>query len=198
MEIDYRGFAFVITLAGVINGLGIVRVLSSFAEFLRTQGRYRIKNYWVFDLWASYQFLMHILLWWSLWNMRHLEALNFGKYIYLLTGPIVLYLGTSLLAPAADEDPVDLRAHFFQVRRAYFTILGLFWLWGIFSWPMLLGAWPPTIPLLAANFAIAAILCFTERPKVHAALVIAAWVTLFVFVARFGMWLGEVGDLSVR
>lgn len=198
MEIDYRAFAFVITLAGVINGLGIVRMLSGFAEFLRNQGRHQIKNYWVFDLWASYQFLMHILLWWSLWNMRHVEALSFGKYIYLLTGPIVLYLGTSLLTPAVDEGPTDLRTHFFQVRRAYFTILGLFWLWAIFSWPVLLEAIPPTISLLAANFVIVVILRFTERPNVHAALVITVWTLLLLFVARFGMWLGEVGELTTR
>ena len=198
MEIDYRAFAFVITLAGVINGLGIVRMLSAFAEYLRNYPRYEINNYWVFDLWASYQFLMHILLWWSLWNLRHVEGLNFGRYLYILTGPIILYLGTSLFAPDIDEERIDLRVHFFGVRRAYFTILGLFWLWAIFSWPMLLGVSPPTISILVANLVITVILGLTDNPKVHAGLVVAVWASLFLFVARYGMWLGEVGDLIAR
>ncbi len=35
MELDIRAFPFIISLAAVINGLGIVRLLSTFAEFLR-------------------------------------------------------------------------------------------------------------------------------------------------------------------
>ena len=35
MELDFRALAFIITLAAVINGMGIVRLLASFAEYLR-------------------------------------------------------------------------------------------------------------------------------------------------------------------
>jgi hypothetical protein len=34
MELDFPAFAFVMTLAAVINGMGIVRLLASFAEYL--------------------------------------------------------------------------------------------------------------------------------------------------------------------
>lgn len=37
--LDFRAFAFIITLAAVINGLGIVRWLTAFAEFLRQKNR---------------------------------------------------------------------------------------------------------------------------------------------------------------
>jgi len=198
MELDYRGFVFVISLAAVINGLGIVRLLSAFAEYLRGQGRIEFANYWIFDLWASFQFLMHILLWWSLWNMRHVETFNFGMYLYVLAGPIILYLGTSLLVPDLDEGRIDLRAHYFRVRPSYFTINVLLWLWAIFSWPVIKGGFAPTISILGANLGIAVILRVTDNPKVHAVLAIAVWGLLVFFVAGFGMQLGGVGEFSTN
>ena len=195
MEFDYRAFIFIITLAAVINALGIVRLLGAFAEYLRNQQRIEVKKYWVFELWTLFQFLMHIVLWWSLWNLRQVEVFNFGMYLYLLTGPIILYLGTSLLVPNLDEGRIDLRIHYFRVRPVFFTTMGLFWLWGIFGWPVIKGVLAPTAPILAAYLGIMVILRFTDNPKVHAALVITVWLLLIAFIAMFGMRLGGLGEL---
>lgn len=192
MEFDYRAFIFIITLAAVINALGIVRLLGAFAEYLRNQQRIEVNKYWVLELWMLFQFLMHIVLWWSLWNMRDVETFNFGKYLYLLAGPVFLYLGTSLLVPDLIEKRIDLRAHYFSVRAVFFTTMSLFWLWGLFSWPVMKGMIAPTAPIVAANLCIAVILRFTGNAKVHAALVIAVWAILIVFIAVFGMRLGGV------
>jgi hypothetical protein len=195
MEFDYRAFAFIITLAAIINGMGLVRLLGAFAEYLGNQGRREIEGYWVYDLWASFQFLMHVLLWWSLWNLRQVEAFNFGMYLYLLAGPIILYLGTSLLLPNMDEGRIDLRIHYFRVRPVFFTTMGLFWLWGIFSWPVFKGVLAPTAPILAAYLGIMVTLRFTDNPKAHAALIIVVWAILIFFIAVFGMRLGGIGEL---
>jgi hypothetical protein len=195
MEFDYRAFAFIITLAAIINGMGLVRLLGAFAEYLGNQGRREIEGYWVYDLWASFQFFMHVLLWWSLWNLRQVEAFNFGMYLYLLAGPIILYLGTSLLLPNMDEDRIDLRIHYFRVRPVFFTTMGLFWLWGIFSWPVFKGVLAPTAPILAAYLGIMVTLRFTDNPKAHAALIIVVWAILIFFIAVFGMRLGGIGEL---
>ena len=193
LDIGHRAFIFIITLAAVINGLGLVRLLSAFAEYLRNQKHIEVVSYWVFDLWGLSQLLLHILLWWSLWNLHDAAVLNFGTYLYLLTGPAILYLGTSLLVPDLVDKRIDLRAHYFSVRAAFFTTMGLFWLWGLFSWPVLKGMIAPTTSIVAANFCIAMILRFTDNAKVHAALVIAVWAILIVFIAVFGMRLGGVG-----
>ena len=193
MEFDYRAFIFIISLAAVINGLGLVRLLSAFAEYLRSQQRVELATYWVFELWVLFQFLMHTLLWWSLWNLRDVEVFNFGMYLYLLAGPVFLYLGTSLLVPELIDKRIDLRTHYFSVRSAFFTIMSLFWLWGLFSWPVMKGMIAPTAPIVAANLCIAVILRFTDNAKVHAALVIAVWAILIVFITVFGMRLGGVG-----
>jgi small neutral amino acid transporter SnatA (MarC family) len=50
MELNLSAFVFIITLAAVINALGIVRLLASFAEYLRHQSNLEIVHYWVFNL----------------------------------------------------------------------------------------------------------------------------------------------------
>ena len=93
MELDFPAFAFIMTLAAVINGLGIVHLLASFAEYLRQQSNLEIVQYSVLKLWVVFQLLLHVLLWWSLWNARVATAFTFLHYLYLLGGPVLLYLG---------------------------------------------------------------------------------------------------------
>ncbi len=195
MELDFRAFAFVSTLAAVINGLGIVRWVAGFGEYLKQRNSLQVKHNWVFNLWAAAQFLLHILFWWSLWGMREAETFNFLIYLYVLTGPILLYLGTTLLLPNVDGDFVDLTAHYFEVRRSYFTVFALLWLWSIFIWPVLRSIFSPTTPIFVLCLAMAVILRFTANPRVHAVLAVVNWILLCTFVALFGMQLGGVATL---
>jgi len=197
MEPDFRAFAFIITLAAVINGLGIVRLLSSFAEYLRQQHKLEIVPYWVFNLWIFFQFMMHIVMWWSLWNARAMEIFTFLHYLYLLSGPVLLYLGTSLLIPDVEDHAIDLGKHFYRVRAPYFTIAAFLWLWAIFLFPVLTGRFAPTVPVLASFLVIALTLRFTANPKIHAALVIVSWLVLIILVANFEMQLGAVAEAVI-
>jgi hypothetical protein len=192
MELDFRAFAFIITLAAVINGMGIVRVLASFAEYLRQQDKLEVVPYWVFNLWIFFQFMLHIVMWWQLWNAREVEIFTFLHYLYLLCGPVLLYLGTSLLVPDVENHAINLRKHFYKVRPAYFTIAAFLWLWAIFLFPVLTGRFAPTVPVLVSFLAIALTLRFTANPKIHATLVIASWFVLIIFVTNFTMQLGGV------
>ena len=194
MELDFRAFAFIMTLAAVINGMGIVRLLASFAEYLRRQSNLEIVHYWVFNLWIAFQFLMHILLWWSLWNTRAAETFTFLHYLYLLSGPVLLYLGASLLIPDLDDLAMDMHKHYFGVRVPYFTVNVIFWLWVIFLFPILAGRFAPTVPVLVSFLAITLTLRFTPNPKVHAAAAISIWVLFIIFVAAFAMQLGQVAE----
>ena len=194
MKLDFPAFAFIMTLAAVINGMGIVRLLASFAEYLRRQSNLEIVHYWVFNLWIAFQFLLHILLWWSLWNTRAAEAFTFLHYLYLLSGPILLYLGASLFIPDIDDHSMDMYKHFYRIRVPYFTVIVIFWLWVIFLFPILTGSFAPTIPVLVCFLAIALTLRFTANPKIHAAAAVSIWLLLIIFVAVFAMQLGAVAE----
>ncbi len=195
-SLDFRAFAFIITLVAVVNGLGIVRWLVAFSEYLRQRQSSDIQHYWVFSLLAGYQFLLHILMWWILWGVRDIGNFNFLTYLYLLTGPVLLFLGTSLLTPSIEGDEVDVRSHFSEVRPTYSTVLVLVWSWTIVAGPVLRGGFAPTVPLLALLLTMAVALRASANPKVHGIVVVANWLLLVAFVALYGMQLGGIGSQS--
>ena len=197
MELDFRAFAFITTLAAVINGLGVVRWVTGFAEYLKRRSALKVEHYWVFSLWAGAQFLFHILLWWSLWGVREVESFNLITYLYLLAGPVLLYLGTSLLAPSLEGELIDFSAHYFEVRRSYFTVSTMLWCWMIFAWPVLLGLFSPTTPVLVICFLTAFTLRSTADKRIHAALAVMIWLVLITFVSVFGMQLGGVAQSMI-
>jgi hypothetical protein len=192
---DIRTFAFLIVLVGVVNGLGLVLWVTGFAKYCSRLGSLEVKHYWVFALWALTQFMMHIMIWWFLWGMRDVETFNFLTYVYVLTGPILTYMGSSMLMPDMDRRLIDVRAHYFHVRRAYFSVFALVWLWAIFVWPVLLGRFAPTAPIFALGLVGSVILRFSANPTVHAVLVVMNWVLIITFLTLFGLELGGVARL---
>ena len=191
--IDFRAFAFIITLAAVVNGLGIVRWLTGFAEYLRQKDSLDVKFYWVFNLAAGFQFMLHILLWWTLWSIRDSSSINFLTYLYLLAGPVLLYLGTTLLNPSMEGNSVDLRAHLQAVRRPYSTILSLLWVWAIFASPIFRGFFAPTLPLLVLFLVAALAQRLSDRPGIMMAATLLNCLVFTTFVAIYAINLGAIG-----
>ena len=166
-SLDIRAFAFIISLAAVINGLGIVRWLTAFSEYLVQRRHLELQHYWVFSLLAAFQFLLHILMWWTMWGFRDSGNINFLTYLYLLAGPVILFLGTSSLIPSVESRQADARGHFSEVRPLYSTVLVLLWVWALFAGPLLRGAFAPTAPLLTLFLMAAVLLRATANPKAH-------------------------------
>lgn len=192
MQLEYAAFAFIFTLAAVINGLGIVRWLTALAEYVRVRKAVHIVHYRVFVLFASFQFLLHVLLWWSLWGIRSVETFNFLDYLYLLAGPVFLFLSTSLLVPDAGAKQIDLEKHFANVRQPYATTLSLAWLWTALLWPVFQGVIPPSMPVHITFLVLAIALRFAAGQRTQTALGIASWSLLAFFVWRFAMELGGI------
>ena len=190
MPTELASFAFIITLAAVVNGLGIVRWLTGLSEYMRQRQKLHIKPYWVFILIAGFQFLLHILMWWSLWGVRGAGEINFLVYVYLLAGPIFLYLGTSVLAPDIVEGSVDMKSHYSAARSTYSTVLALLWLWAIFLSPVLRGEFSPTLPVFLAFLAAAVIQRLFPHPRAQAGVAAANWILLVLFIGLYSMQLG--------
>lgn len=190
--IDGYTFTFIISLAAVINGLGIVRWLGAAAELLRRGSEVQFQMTWTYCFFASLQFLLHILLWWSLWGVREVIHFNFATYLYLLCGPILLFLGSSLLAPHIEVKNFDLRTHYDSVRKSYWTIFALVSLWAIFLWPIMIGSFAPTVPILSAYFLMALVLRLTDNPRVHFVCSVVALGLIILFVGLYQLQLGAV------
>ena len=192
MSTDLASFAFIITLAAVVNGLGIVRWVTSLAEYLRRRESLQIEHDWVFTLYAVFQFMLHILMWWSLWSVRGAGEINFLKYVYLLVGPILLYLGTSVLAPDTEDSRIDTRAHYARVRPTYATVLSLLWAWAIFMSPVMRGTIAPSASAFVLFLAIALVQRFVASEKLQPILALANWLLFVAFVGIYGMQLGGI------
>lgn len=187
---DFASFAFIITLAAVVNGLGIVAWLSMFAAYLRRMHVLTVQHYWVFSLFAAFQFMTHILMWWSLWGVRGAAEINFLMYVYLLAGPVLLFLGTSMLVPSVDEDAVDMKAHYSAIRPTYSTVLILLWLWAIFLGIVLRGEFAPTLPVVSLLFLVALAQRFVVNAKAQGVIVVLNWLLLAAYVVAYAMKLG--------
>lgn len=192
MEITKEVWTFIIALAAVVNGLGIVRLLGGFSDYLRNRESLNVEHYWVYALVAIFQFLIHLLLWWSIIGLKAAANINFLTYLYLLIGPTLLFLGTSLLIPDAANESINLREHYFSIRKTIYSIAILFWLWAIFLWPAFGYAFAPTVPLISLFLLISVILRLTHNQKAHAVLVVGNLVVYAMFVALYAMKLGEV------
>lgn len=190
MPIDSASFVFIISLAAVVNGLGIVRWLTGFTEYMRRRPSMQVSHYWVFTLSAAFQFMLHILFWWSLWNIRGTSTINFLSYLYLLFGPITLFVGTAMLVPDVSDSKVDLKSHYFQVRPIYSTVLSLAWLWALFTSPVLRGEFAPQTPVFAAFLFVAIVRRTTANPLIHSIAAITNWVLLAIFIGLYQMQLG--------
>ena len=189
MEVDFRAFAFVISLAAVVNGLGIVRWVAGFGEYLRRQQSLEVKHDWIFGLFAAHQFLLHILLWWTLWGTRDASQFNFPIYLFMLAGPVLLYLGSSVLVPDLEET-ADLQSHYFGARPSYFTVLILVWMWASFTGLVLRGEFAPHVPVIVVYLLVAVALRLTANRVAHAVGAVAHWLLLASFIGLFAMELG--------
>jgi hypothetical protein len=198
MDIDQGLFTFIIALAAVINGLGIVRIVGGLGDYIRRRESIKISNYWVYLMLVLFQLLAHVLIWWSLVGLRNIDSINFLQYLYLLLGPTLLFLATSVLIPDVTNNFVDLRTEYGRFRKPYYSIQTVFWAWVMAIWPVFGYPMAPSWKFAACWMVIMIILRATENPIVHAVLVSAAWLLLIAFIGIYALQLGYMSQLVTQ
>ena len=111
-------------------------------------------------------------------------------YMYLLTGPILLFLGTSVLSPDISHGSVDMKTHYQAVRAIYSTILTLLWLWVIFLSPLLRDTVASSLPIYGALLVAAVIQRMSANPRVQAGAAVSSCLLLVLFIGLYAMKLG--------
>jgi hypothetical protein len=188
-------FNFIAALAAVINGLGIVRWLNSLADFFKRKDSMDIEYYWVFTLASLFQFVLHVLFWWTLWGIRDAGTLNFVTYLYLLVGPILLFLGSAFMAPEIEGDRLNMKHHYYAVRTVYADLLILVWLWSSLASLVFRRALPDSLPVLLTFILIALVQRFMAGELMQKAAVVLNWLVLLVFVLWFAREYGGTSPL---
>lgn len=179
-------FNYVAALASVINALGIVRILVRFSEYVQRGESLKVDHSWTFTLLIVHQFLLHVLLWWLLWGIREATNFYYLTYLYMLMGPILLFLGTSLLTPDIVDNEVNLLELYDRVRPTYSTTLVLVWTWALFTRPVFHGELAPSTSVFVCYLLAALLLRSTSNRTVNLLVAVAYWILLIVYLTLFG------------
>jgi len=114
--------SFLATFASLIYGLAVANVLAHFSSLIK-RGR-DADWYWVHALWSLFLLLEMATFWWVLQNWATVARISYLNYLSMLLGPSLLFVASDLLFPERQaEGRVDLKAHFFRVRRPMFVLL---------------------------------------------------------------------------
>ncbi|UCE85213.1 MAG: hypothetical protein JSU66_12800 [Deltaproteobacteria bacterium] len=128
--LDLGAFKHVVVPIGVVIALGVARIVTAISHYIQDRGRIRFSV--THAAWAGLLFLWFVGLWWISWGLRHVEAERWSYFtlIYLLVGPSLMYLATTLLLPdVPDGGELDLAARFESIGRAFFICLAGFIVW---------------------------------------------------------------------
>lgn len=80
--------------------------------------------------WVLLVLLAHFSLFWHTLDLLDVETWSFFGFLFVVTGPILLFLTTSILiSPGGGESRRN--EHYYAVRRSFFTWLVLLQLWFI-------------------------------------------------------------------
>ncbi len=176
-------FEYVMVLLSIIVGLGITELLTNIAR--QTQMRVRSKFYWVHALLVVAVFVALLQQWWEGWDQQHVEAWSFHVMLFMLGGPIGLYIITHLLYPN-QLDGVDFKIFYYESPATLYLIAAATTIIGTAYRPVAFGD-----PFLDPDNAASAVmvlafltLAATRRVVVHTILVpvILAAILLDVFI----------------
>jgi hypothetical protein len=114
-------FGYLSVLLSIILGLAVAQILIGMRGRMLT--RARVRDFWPVQLWAAFFLLVSAQAWWAMFGLRNRHEWTFSGFAILLAQVIVLYLVTGLIYPDFSHDQrVDLRAHYFQQRRHFFSL----------------------------------------------------------------------------
>lgn len=128
--LEMSAFKHLIVPIGVIIGLGVARIVSAASSYVQHRDRVRFAG--SHSLWFVLIFLWFVGLWWIVWSLRHVpeEAWSFWALIFLLVGPALMYLATTLLLPDLPTDgELDLGQRLEDVARPFCLALA-----GVVAW----------------------------------------------------------------
>lgn len=182
-------FPFISVMFAVIMGMGVVYLLMAIATIVRGIG-HGIKTYWLHITWVLFLLLLHFHVWWSLWELQQVEVWNYFTYLFLLSGPVLLFWSAALIIPEDKKHAkIDLRQYYFQYHSKFFLTLSLAVVWGMLLFPVFFGMIDPVFEWLLLFLVFIVSLIFIKNPKLHVILSILAWILFFAWITSYGFFM---------
>lgn len=115
-------FEFVAAFFGIIVGLGVAQMLSSLSDLL--EARQRVKPDFIQAVWAINILLLLIHSWWGMWALKAAPSWSYSAFLCNVAYLATTYLLSTLVFPRIrDEGPIDLAAHFLNVKAVFLYLL---------------------------------------------------------------------------
>lgn len=178
-------FSYLSVLLSIILGLAITEVLQKYRSLILSRARVRLA--WLPILWSVLVLLLVVQHWWASFGLAERTQWTFADFLVTLVLTGLIYMMAAVVLPdiPADE-PVDLQAHYWRERRAFFGLFVVAVTWSILREWQLEGRLPRFENLLFHGLFIAVGLIglITRRERVHQTLtllmtgVFAAYVVL--------------------
>lgn len=172
----------------VLLTIGISNIVVALASLLDKRSPVKPDGY--HTNWVVMLLLLHLNLFWHVLDILNVESWVFPEFLYVVLGAILIFFATHILLPDASSDATDLRTHYFDVRRQFFSLLALLMVWNVGVDFLLGNGWTSASTLNLAGLVIFAVMALTSRPRVHAIGMGIAW--LFFVVALGAQGTGVV------
>jgi len=178
-------FSYLSVLLSIILGLAITQVLQGLRGLMHARSRVRL--YAPAMIWALMLLVVFVQSWWSEFGLRHHENWTFVGFSVVVAHSVFLYMLAALALPdvRSDDKDVDLREHYYDSHRWFFSFVVLAALAGAAKDLALDGRLPEPRNLafqltFAATGAIAAV---TRREWYHQFLAPAAAIAFACYIA---------------
>ena len=110
-------FEYLTVAVSMVLALGLVRLVEGLGSAYDAATRY-----WVHLTLVVLLMVTQLFYWWSLWIFREGVTWNFGSFVFVILGALLLYFAATALIP---RDPTAVRSwkgHYFSAHRRLFLV----------------------------------------------------------------------------
>ncbi len=176
MEIS-NSLLVVLMFVGILT-LGIVGLLSALSSVVNHRGG--LKADALHTSWIVLMLLSHLQIFWGVLDILAVEEWTYVTFLYMLSGPIILFFCSNILMPnPGDPDADDGRRFYYAIAPQFFLLLAILQIW-FMGVDLLLGYGVNRMTVVGViALVIAVTLSRAKSPSVHTVGTLAAWL-LFV------------------
>ena len=166
----------------VLITMGVGNIIVGLAVLV--DKRTPVKADTVHTSWVLLLLLLHFNLFWHVLDILSIEEWKFLEFLYIVAGAMLIFFATHLLLPdPSSADAGDLRAHYFNISRQFFSFLALLQVW-ILGVDLLLGKGFTSAGIFnVIALVLFVILALVSRPKVHSVGTGVGWLFFIIVMA---------------
>jgi hypothetical protein len=141
------------------------------------------RRYWVHAAWTLLILAVCLTVFWAFWSYREVEW-TLWRFVLVLCNPIVIFIAASIVVPPEPAEIRSWREYFYAVRVKLFVsgICYVVVMSANHTFVLDMSLWHPYRAFYLACLAIYSVGVLSNRPDVHAALIVLNLLLLLTFL----------------